>query len=83
MDQKTKIIVNYLLNKLNNNEAIQLKEPNDCNFSNIAQNAFVSGATLPSGLKIPDDGIWTIYGNFVIKNHQTDINLQDSISSSG
>ena len=81
MDNKTRDITNYILTKMENNEAIQLKEPNDCNFSNIAQNSLVSGATLPSGLKISDNGIWTIYGNFVIKNHQNEIALQDSISS--
>jgi hypothetical protein len=66
------IMANYILSKIECNEAIKLTEPNDIHFSNIAQEAIVTGATLPSGLKISNDGEWKIYGNFIIKNHQID-----------
>ena len=66
------IMANYILSKIDCNEAIKLTEPNDILFSNIAQEAIVTGATFPSGLKIPNDEEWKIYGNFVIKNHQMD-----------
>ena len=66
------IMANYILSKIECNEAIKLTEPNDILFSNIAQEAIINGATLPSGLKVSNDGEWKIYGNFVIKNHQMD-----------
>lgn len=78
MDDRTRDITNYILTKMENNEIIRLKEPNDISFTNIAQNATVTGATLPSGLKIPDDGVWKIYGNLIIKNHQIDASLGQS-----
>ena len=45
--------------------AIQLTDPNDIAFANIAQGAKVDGATLPSGLKIPAGYNWIISGTFV------------------
>ena len=72
------ILADYILTKMENNEIIRLKDPNDISFANIAQNATVTAATLPSGLKVPDDGEWKIYGNFIIKNHQIDASLGQS-----
>ena len=72
MDIDSIILADYILIKMENNEVIRLKDPNDISFTNIAQNATVTGATLPSGLKIPDDGVWKIYGNLIIKNYQID-----------
>ena len=78
MDCKNNDITNYILTKKENNELIELKDPNDIAFSNIAQNATVTGATLPSGLKIPNDGIWKIYSTMIIKNFQIDASLGQS-----
>ena len=56
------------------NHIIKLNQPNDIAFSNIAQKAVVTGATLPSGYKIPIHGNWVIKDNFVINME----NPQDS-----
>ena len=78
MDCKNNDITDYILTKRENNELIELKDPNDIAFSNIAQNATVTGAILPSGLKIPNDGIWKIYSTMIIKNFQIDASLGQS-----
>ena len=51
-----------------NYDIIKLKDANDIAFSNIAQLAKVTNATLPSGFKVPDSNIgdWIIYKNFII-----------------
>ena len=72
MDIDSIILANYMLSKFDRGEAIKLTENNDILFSNIAQNAIVTGAILPSGLKVPDDGEWKIYDKFIIKNFQID-----------
>ena len=41
---------------------IQLADPHDILFSRIAQRAIVTGATLPSGLVVPKEGMWIIEG---------------------
>lgn len=78
MDIDSIILADYILSKIDCGEAIKLTEKNDILFSNIAQKAIVTAATLPSGLKVPDDGEWKIYGNFIIKNHQIDASLGQS-----
>ena len=45
---------------------IKLNIPNDIAFSNIAQKACVTGATLPSGYVVPNTGYWIIASNFLI-----------------
>lgn len=45
---------------------IRLKNEQDITFSNIAQNARVTGAILPSGLQVPKNGDWRIQNNTVI-----------------
>ena len=45
---------------------IVLNNINDVNFSMIAQKASVTGATLPSGLKVPNSGNWIIIDNYII-----------------
>ena len=39
---------------------IRLNKPNDIAFSNLAQGAKITGATLPSGYKVPNHGTWVI-----------------------
>lgn len=56
------------------NHIIKLNKSNDIAFSNIAQGAKVTGATLPSGYKIPIHGNWVIKDNFIINME----NPQDS-----
>ena len=60
---------------INNKRAIKLTNNNDLSFCAIASLAKVGGATLPSGLKIPD-GNWTIICNYVVENYENtdDIN---------
>ena len=48
-------------------QSIPLTSDVDKHFASIAQNSIVTGTTLPSGLKIPSDGIWYIHGEFVIR----------------
>jgi len=45
---------------------INLTDPNDLIFSKIAQKATVTGATLPSGLKISPYGDWKIIDSFIV-----------------
>jgi len=46
--------------------AIVLKDDRDIMLVNIAQNAIVTGATLPSGLKIPNTGTWIVVKHTII-----------------
>lgn len=45
---------------------ICLTKPSDIAFSNISQKAFVTGATLPSGLKVSPFGDWRIINNYIV-----------------
>ena len=45
---------------------INLTDPNDLIFSKIAQKATVTGATLPSGLKISQFGDWKIIDSCIV-----------------
>ena len=49
-------------------DIIKLVDTKDIAFSNIAQNAKVTGATLPSGFKVPSsiNDNWIIHKNFLI-----------------
>ena len=53
-------------NKQITNSVIKLNKPNEIAFSNIAQKACVTGATLPSGYIVPKTGYWIINSNFLI-----------------
>ena len=44
----------------------KLNQPDDIAFSNIAQNAIVTGATLPSGFKVSTTGKWIIKNDFIV-----------------
>ena len=46
---------------------IQLHDQNDILFATIADGALVTGATLPSGLKVPMSGAWKIDGYSVVR----------------
>lgn len=48
------------------NYIIWLNQPDDIAFSNIAQNATVTGATLPSGFKVPTTGKWVVKNDFIV-----------------
>lgn len=82
MDIYCIITANYILSKIDNGEAIKLTTDQDIMFSKIAQGAIVTGAILPSGLKVPSDGKWTIFNNFIMKNLQIDSSLGQSSSVS-
>jgi len=58
----------YIKEKLEKNEAIVLVDTNDVAFSKIAQLARIGGATLPSGLKVPD-GDWKIVKQYLVKDY--------------
>ena len=45
---------------------IRLNKPNDIAFSNLAQGAKITGATLPSGYKVPNHGTWVIKDTYLI-----------------
>ena len=45
---------------------IRLNKPNDIAFSNLAQGAKITGATLPSGYKVPNRGTWVIKDTYLI-----------------
>ena len=57
------IMSQYVLPQSN---IIKLTEPNDLIFSQIAQKATVTGATLPSGLKISPFGDWKIIDSCIV-----------------
>lgn len=46
---------------------IALTHLQDIMFADIAQQAIVTNAILPSGLKVPKDGIWKIKGHNLVK----------------
>lgn len=50
-----------------NKNMIALTHPQDIMFADIAQGAIVTAAILPSGLKVPKDGIWKIKGHNLVK----------------
>lgn len=55
-------------------ESIQLKNPTDIQFANIAQAAKVSGATLPSGFEVPtapDGEEWVVFGASLVLVHSS------------
>ena len=56
---------------------IVLNDINDINFSIIAQKSLVTGAIMPSGLKVPNSGKWIIIDNYIINLEylKTTINL--------
>ena len=58
----------YVKEKLKKEEAIILIDLNDVAFSKIAQLAKIGGATLPSGLKVPD-GNWKIVNRYLVKDY--------------
>ena len=62
-------------------EMIHLKHEQDIAFSNIAQNARVTGAILPSGLQVPKSGDWVIQNNSVVllKKNETEPNMAQKI----
>ena len=58
----------YIKQKLEKQEAIILIHDSDVAFGKIAQLAKVGGATLPSGLKVPE-GDWKIVNRYLIKDY--------------
>ena len=48
-------------------DSLELSDPNDLAFAQIAQKARVDGATLPSGLKVPvaPGKKWIIEGQYI------------------
>tara|TARA_B100000579_G_scaffold435123_1_gene457606 strand:+ start:134 stop:379 length:246 start_codon:yes stop_codon:yes gene_type:complete len=65
-------IFNYHDIRMESAGIIHLTENVDKMLADIAQNAIVTGTTLPSGLKIPKKGTWVISKHMVIKKrHKT------------
>lgn len=62
-----------------NPSVIQLSDKYDKMLADIAQNAIVTGSTLPSGLKIRKQGVWII-SEHAVKNKSCDSKL-DSMGS--
>ena len=48
------------------NYIIKLSKPDDIAFSNMDQNAVVTGATLPSGFKVSNSGKWVVKNDFIV-----------------
>ena len=59
---------NYIKEKIEKQEAIILIHDSDVAFGKIAQLAKVGGATLPSGLKVPE-GDWKIVNQYLVKDY--------------
>ena len=57
----------YVKEKLEKEQAIILIHDSDVAFGKIAQLAKVGGATLPSGLKVPE-GDWKIVNRYLIND---------------
>ena len=53
-------------NKHISNRIIKLENYNDINFSNICQEATVTGAILPSGFQVPIVGTWIVSANYLL-----------------
>ena len=58
----------YIKEKIEKQEAIILIDDSDVAFSKIAQLAKIGGATLPSGLKVPE-GDWKIVNQYLVKDY--------------
>ena len=58
----------YVKKKIEKQEAIVLVDASDVAFSKIAQHAKIGGATLPSGLKVPE-GNWKIVNKYLIRDY--------------
>ena len=58
----------YVKEKIEKQEAIVLEDASDVAFSKIAQLAKIGGATLPSGLKVPE-GDWKIVNQYLVKDY--------------
>ena len=58
----------YVKEKIEKQEAIVLVDASDVAFSKIAQLAKIGGATLPSGLKVPE-GDWKIVNQYLVKDY--------------
>ena len=58
----------YVKKKIEKQEAIVLVDASDVAFSKIAQLSKIGGATLPSGLKVPE-GNWKIVNKYLIKDY--------------
>ena len=58
----------YVKEKIEKQEAIILIHDSDVAFGKIAQLAKVGGATLPSGLKVPE-GDWKIVNQYLVKDY--------------
>ena len=58
----------YVKEKIEKQEAIVLVDAGDVAFSKIAQLSKIGGATLPSGLKVPE-GNWKIVNKYLIKDY--------------
>tara|TARA_B100000886_G_scaffold276278_1_gene200204 strand:+ start:1998 stop:2243 length:246 start_codon:yes stop_codon:yes gene_type:complete len=58
----------YVKEKIEKQEAIVLVDASDVAFSKMAQQAKIGGATLPSGLKVPE-GNWKIVNKYLIKDY--------------
>ena len=66
--------------KINNKRAIKVINNSDLSFCAIASLAKVGGATLPSGLKVPD-GDWTIICNYIVENYDNNDNINDYLKN--
>lgn len=58
----------YVKEKIEKQEAIVLVDASDVAFSKIAQLSKIGGATLPSGLKVPE-GDWKIVNQYLVKDY--------------
>lgn len=59
----------YVKEKIEKQEAIVLVDASDVAFSKIAQLSKIGGATLPSGLKVPE-GDWKIVNQYLVKDYE-------------
>ena len=54
-------------------DVIKLNHLNDISFAQIAQQATVTGAILPSGYQVPKEGHWIIKNNFIVNVDNKDL----------